>query len=63
LEQDKEKAGFVSSYTIQDNTIEVIIREYYDNTMYSISNYNDFQKVINAAADFNKISVVLQKKE
>jgi hypothetical protein len=63
LEQDKEKAGFVSSYTIQDNTIEVVIREYYDNTMYSISNYNDFQKVINAAADFNKISVVLQKKE
>lgn len=63
LSQDKEKAGFVSSYTIEGNTIEVVIKEYYDNTMYSISNYNDFQKVINAAADFNKISIILQKKE
>jgi hypothetical protein len=63
LSQDKEKAGFVSSYTVEGNTIEVVIKEYYDNTMYSISNYNDFQKVINAAADFNKISIILQKKE
>lgn len=54
--------GFVSSYKIEGNKIIITCEEYYYDLTYPIIQYDDFAKVINAAADFNKISVLIEKK-
>ncbi len=54
-------AGFTSSYKIENNILIVSVKEYYRDVNVSIDQYEDFRKVINAAADFNKLSVVFQK--
>ena len=54
--------GFVSDYTMEGNVLKVHIVEEYRNTYYPLSQYEDFKKVINAAADFNKVVLVLERK-
>lgn len=54
--------GFKSSYTQTGNTINITVNEFYKNVKYPIEDFEDFQKVVNAAADFNKIVLVLDKK-
>ena len=54
--------GFVSSYKQEGNKITVEIVEEYRKTFYPLSQYEDFKKIINASADFNKIVLVLDKK-
>ncbi|MCO4294499.1 hypothetical protein NF867_16675 [Solitalea sp. MAHUQ-68] len=53
--------GFVSGYTLENNVLKIDINEYYTNIFYPKSAYADFAKIINASADFNKISIVLEK--
>lgn len=60
-ENDKELMGFVSSYTLKDNLLTITIKESYNIVTYSKSLYEPYKKVINAAADFNKIVFVLEK--
>jgi hypothetical protein len=36
--------------------------EDYRKTLYPVSQYNDFVKIINTASDFNKVVLVLEKK-
>ena len=55
-------AGFVSKATRVGNTVVVEISEYYKSLQYPIEQFESFRKVINAAADFNKRSLVLEKK-
>lgn len=52
---------FESSYELKDNLLTVRIKEYYKEIFVPLANYEDFRKVINAAADFNKITLVLEK--
>ena len=54
--------GFNSSYTIQGNILKIHVMEEYRRTSYPLSQYEDFKKIINASADFNKVVLVLQKK-
>lgn len=54
--------GFVSSYTIEGNKIIITCEEFYNDLSYPIIQYEDYAKVINAAADFNKISILIEKK-
>lgn len=54
--------GFVSSYKIVNNVLEVYVLETYRNLKYPLNEFETFKKVINAAADFNKIVLVLEKK-
>lgn len=54
--------GFVSSYKIDGNTLTISIMEEYRKTFYPLSQYDDFRKIINAAADFNKVAMVLETK-
>jgi hypothetical protein len=56
------ETGFVSSYTQNGNTIDIIVVEAYRTMEYPLSEFENFKKVINAAADFNKIVLVLEKK-
>ena len=54
--------GFLSSYTQHGNTVTVNVQEIYRDLTYPLSEFENFKKVINAAADFNKVVLVLEKK-
>ena len=54
--------GFVSSYKLDKNELTIHVVEEYKQVFYPLSQYEDFKKIINAAADFNKIVLVLEKK-
>ncbi len=53
--------SFVSGFTKEGNIVKIHVREEYRNIYYPVSQYEDFKKIINAAADFNKIVLVLEK--
>ncbi len=61
-EQGKELFAFESSYTIEGNEIVIKIRESYNRLTYPVSMYDNFSQVVNAAADFNKVSLLFKKK-
>lgn len=61
-ENDKETMGFSSSYSVQGNVLTITIREMYNLVSYPKTLYESFKKVINASADFNKVVLVLEKK-
>lgn len=54
--------GFISSYKQEGNQLIVTCNEYYNHLYYPLSQFTDFKKVINAAADFNKITILFEKK-
>jgi len=58
---DKTPFLFQSDYTVTDKGLEVTIKEYYKQISAPVDRYEDFRKVINAAADFNKVTLVLEK--
>ncbi|WP_338792362.1 DUF3857 domain-containing protein [Bernardetia sp. MNP-M8] len=60
-EGDKKNCGFISNYKQEGNTITVDIFEYYYEIYLPLEDFEDYRKVINAAADFNKIVLVLEK--
>ncbi|CAN5626443.1 hypothetical protein BH10BAC4_BH10BAC4_19590 [soil metagenome] len=52
---------FQSDFTLKGNVLEITIKEYYKQVYAPLSQYENFRKVVNAAADFNKITLVLEK--
>lgn len=62
LNNGKVSCAFTSDYMTKDNKLIVMINEYYKEQTYSLSQFEDFRKVINAAADFNKKIVIFTKK-
>ncbi len=59
--ESKSEMVFESSYKLDGNTVNVDIVEYYDKSHYPVSVYEDYRTVINAAADFNKITLIFEK--
>lgn len=59
-ENGKETMGFESSYKLEGNVLKISIRELYCQLQYPLSQYEEFQKIINVAADFNKVILVLE---
>ena len=53
--------GFTSSYTQSGNIVTINVAESYKKLKYPLAQFEDFRKVINASADFNKIVLVLEK--
>ncbi len=53
---------FHSYYKTEGNKITVLIDEDYHQIRYPVSMYEQFRKVINASADFNKVVLFLEKK-
>ena len=53
--------AFVSNYKLENDLLTVTIDEYYKKTQLPVEAYPVFQKVINAAADFNKVTLVIEK--
>ncbi len=53
--------GFESNYSIEGEWLKVIVDEWYEGIEYDKSVWNSYRDVINAAANFNKINLVLKK--
>ncbi|MEN8248070.1 MAG: DUF3857 domain-containing protein [Bacteroidota bacterium] len=51
--------NFDSNYTLNGQVLNIKIDEYYDELYYPADDFESFRKVINAAADFNKIVLVM----
>ena len=60
-EKEITSIGFVCSYEQKGNMLKITIKEEYRNTWYPLQQYEPFKKVINAAADFNKVVLILDK--
>jgi hypothetical protein len=60
-ENDEVSMGFESTVEINGDLITVNIMEQYNRINYPVEQYEQFQKIINAAADFNKVVLVLEK--
>lgn len=54
---------FASRYELQGNQLKVIIDEYYTEIYMPVSEFEQFKAVINAAADFQKVKLVFEKKK
>ena len=52
---------FLSTYTRDGDKVTVKISEFYENLVYPVELFKDYQRVINAAADFNKVVVIFNK--
>ena len=54
-------AKFNSNATLNNNKINIVIKEFYKNLRYDKGRYQEFRAVINAAAKFYESSVTLEK--
>ncbi|RZJ65163.1 MAG: DUF3857 domain-containing protein [Flavobacterium sp.] len=57
----KEEAAFVSNYEQKGNVITVNNTEFYNVIRYPLPAFEEYRAVINAAADFNKIVIIVNK--
>jgi hypothetical protein len=58
-DDEKISTGFTSRYTLEGNILKIHILEEYRNTLYDLTQYEEYKNIINAAADFNKVVLVL----
>ncbi|WP_299110725.1 DUF3857 domain-containing protein [uncultured Winogradskyella sp.] len=58
----KDLLSFKSSYELNGNTLKITADEYYKTNRIPVEIYEDYRRIINSAADFNKITLVLVKK-
>ncbi len=59
--KEKERIfNFTSTYEINDQLLTVKIMEYYKEIECPVEHFEEYRKVINAAADFNKVTLVLE---
>jgi hypothetical protein len=58
----KETAQFESSYKQEGNKLIITVYEDYAELKFPATSFNDFKDVINAAADFNKKTIIFEKK-
>lgn len=52
---------FKSVYATKGDILEITITEFYKDIYVPLERYEDFRKVINASADFNKVTLILEK--
>ena len=59
---DKAKASFFkSTVKVEDKTVVIKIEEQYNSIFYPKESYQEYRKIINAAADFVKATLVLKQ--
>ena len=58
----KEVLSFHSFYDVEDNVLTITADEHYRVNIVSVDRYEDYRTVINSAADFNKVSLILEPK-
>ncbi|HEX8562190.1 MAG TPA: DUF3857 domain-containing protein [Flavobacterium sp.] len=55
------EAAFNTNYKVSGNEITISNTEFYNVVNYPLTNFEDYRAVINAAADFNKVVIILTK--
>jgi len=60
-ENGEKLMGFKTDYEVKDGKVIIKILEYYNKLRMPVSMYENFRTVINAAADFNKASLIFEK--
>lgn len=60
--EDKTLANFTTDYKLENNKLVVYNTENYDFINLPVSDYPTYRQVINAAADFQKLNLILEKK-
>lgn len=60
-EDGKKLMAFESDYTLEGNQLRVICDEFYTKNKLPLELFEEYRKVINAAADFNKVVLYLEK--
>lgn len=63
IENGDTTMAFISSYTLKDDKLIVLCEEYYKNIDIPVEQYQEYRKVINSAADFNKIKLIFEPKQ
>jgi hypothetical protein len=59
VKDGKELFFFKSSYQLKGNILTVTANEYYKENIIEVAMYEEYRTVINSAADFNKIVLLL----
>ena len=59
-EKGKELFAFKSSFKLTGNTLKITADEHYRKNIVDVSIYEKYRKVINSAADFNKIILLIE---
>lgn len=59
--KDEKIARFKSSYELKNGVLTIFVNEFYKNTRYKQEDFKSYQNVINSAANFNNLSVLLKK--
>ncbi len=62
IRKGKKALSFLSDYELKDNVLTIVANEYYRMNIVAASEYEEYRKVINTAADFNKITLILEPK-
>ncbi|MBL7951090.1 MAG: DUF3857 domain-containing protein [Flavobacteriales bacterium] len=55
----KVRAAFVSTAEEKDGAIQVVVSEHYADTHVPLAHFEEWRAVVNAAADFNKATIIL----
>lgn len=61
-ENGKEVGNFTSSYTFEAGVIKIKNTEAYNFNILPVDRFEQYRSVVNAAADFSKINIILEKK-
>jgi Domain of Unknown Function with PDB structure (DUF3857) len=62
IKKEQPTYGFVSSYELKGSQLMITITEYYKEIYHPKEQIDSYREVINAAADFNKVVLVFEKK-
>ena len=59
LEDGEEIFKFHSQYRLEGDVLKIRVDEFYNKTTIPVAIYEDYRRVINSAANFNKITLVM----
>lgn len=62
VDKGQEVFFFESGYKIEGNVLKIFADEHYSRNMVDTEHFQEYRKVINSAADFNKITLVMKPK-
>lgn len=58
---ENKAMGFVSNYKLENNILIITVNEWYNCIFVPVENYKSYEDVVNGAANFNKIKLVLDR--
>ena len=62
IKDGETQMAFTSEYKLEGNKISIVVDEFYSKIQFPVEIFDEYQRVMNAAADFNKKVLVITKK-